>query len=306
MGIETGDDAAVYRLSEDIALVQTVDFFPPIVDDPYTFGAIATANALSDIYAMGGKPLTGLSIVSYPKDLNKDFLVDILKGSHDKAKEAGLLIVGGHTINDQEPKYGMSVTGILHPGNQVTNASARRGDSLILTKPIGTGIITTAAKQGRVDSQILEAAITQMKALNNEASTAMLEIGVHACTDVTGFGLLGHLRTMLLSSKAGAEIHMSKIRVLPGVLDLTRKGIAPDGTLNNLKSLMPHVHWDPSLSEEDKKVLSDAQTSGGLLISVSPDKTTRLMNALVLHGVTEATIIGTVIDAHPGTIYALC
>lgn len=306
MGIETGDDAAVYRLSQDIALVQTVDFFPPIVDDPYTFGAIATANALSDIYAMGGKPLTGLSIVSYPKDLNKDFLVDILKGSHDKAKEAGLLIVGGHTINDQEPKYGMSVTGILHPGNQVTNASARRGDSLILTKPIGTGIITTAAKQGRVDSQILEAAITQMKALNNEASTAMLEIGVHACTDVTGFGLLGHLRTMLLSSKAGAEIHMSKIRVLPGVLDLAREGISPDGTLNNMKSLMPHVHWDSSLSEEDKKVLSDAQTSGGLLISVSPDKTTRLMNALVLHGVTEATIIGTVIDAHPGTIYALC
>ena len=305
MGIETGDDAAVYRLSEDIALVQTVDFFPPIVDDPYTFGAIATANAISDIYAMGGKPLTGLNIVSYPKDLNKDFLVNILKGSYDKAKEAGLLIVGGHTINDQEPKYGMSVTGILRPGSQVTNSGARRGDNLILTKPIGTGIITTAAKQNRVDSQILDVAITQMKVLNNEASTAMLEVGVHACTDVTGFGLLGHLRNMVLASETGAEIHMSKVRVLPGALDLARKGIVPDGTLNNMESLIPHVHWNPSLSEEDKTVLSDAQTSGGLLISVSPDKTTHLMNTLALHGVTEAAIIGMVIDAHPGTIYAL-
>ena len=191
VGTETGDDAAVYRLRDDLALVQTVDFFPPVVDDPYRFGAVAAANALSDIYAMGGTPLLGLNIVAYPIDLPKEFLVEILQGGYDKAAEAGLLIVGGHTIDDKEPKYGLAVTGLLRPGDQVTNAGAQEGDLLVLTKPIGTGIITTAGKQDEVDKEVLEGALESMEMLNRGASAAMLHAGVHACTDVTGFGAAG-------------------------------------------------------------------------------------------------------------------
>ena len=305
VGTETGDDAAVYRLREDFALVQSVDFFPPVVDDPYHFGAVAVANALSDIYAMGGTPLLGLNIVAYPMDLPKDILVKILQGGYDKAAEAGLLIVGGHTIDDKEPKYGLAVTGAVRPGEQVTNATAKPGDMLVLTKPIGTGIITTAGRQDAVDKEVLEEAIKMMETLNHAASHAMMEVGVHACTDVTGFGLLGHLKGMVLGSGVGASVQLSQVPLLPGTWELAEQGITPGGTHRNLVSLGTHVRWDPSLPEVAKVVLSDAQTSGGLLISVAPEKERRLLDELVGRGVHGSVVIGKMTGESPGVIHVL-
>ena len=197
VGAETWDDAAVYRIGDDTALVLTVDFFPPIVDDPFSFGAIAVANSLSDIYAMGGRPLLGLNITGFPVDLPKDILAEILKGGHAKAQEAGCLIVGGHTVDDQEPKYGLAAVGLVEPGRQVTNTGARPGDSLVLTKPLGTGIITTAGKHGVAAPDVLDRAVAIMSTLNRAASNAMVKVGVNACTDITGFGLIGHLHGMM-------------------------------------------------------------------------------------------------------------
>ncbi len=305
VGTETGDDAAVYRLREDLALVQTVDFFPPVVDDPYSFGAIAVANALSDIYAMGGTPLLGLNIVGYPMDLSKDILVKILQGGYDKAAEAGLLIVGGHTIDDHEPNYGLAVTGVVRPGEQVTNANAQAGDVLVLTKPIGTGIITTAGKRDVVATEVLEAAIRSMEMLNHEASHAMMEVGVHACTDVTGFGLLGHLKGMVVGSGVGARIKLSQVPLLPGTWELAEQGIAPGGTERNLAALGSHVRWEPSLPEVAKVVLSDAQTSGGLLISVAAEKEQRLLDELAERGVDGSVVIGQVTRENSGVIHVL-
>ena len=305
VGTETGDDAAVYRLREDLALVQTVDFFPPVVDDPYSFGAIAVANALSDIYAMGGTPLLGLNIVGYPMDLSKDILVKILQGGYDKAAEAGLLIAGGHTIDDHEPKYGLAVTGVVRPGEQVTNATAQAGDVLVLTKPIGTGIITTAGKRDAVSPEVLEAAIRSMAMLNHEASHAMMEVGVHACTDVTGFGLLGHLKGMVVGSGVGARVKLSQVPLLPGTWELAEQGIVPGGTERNLASLGAHVRWEPSLPEVAKLVLSDAQTSGGLLISVAAEKEQRLLDELAKRGVDGSAVIGQVTGESPGVIHVL-
>ena len=205
MGVGTRDDAAVYRLSDDLALIQTVDFFPPIVDDPFSFGEIAVANAVSDIYAMGGRPLLGLNIVAFPANLPKQTLVEILKGGASKAREAGLLIVGGHTVDDKEPKYGLAVTGLVRPGSQITNSGAKAGDVLVLTKPIGTGIITTAGKNQDVDERVLAGAVEEMKTLNHAACDAMVKVGVNACTDVTGYGLLGHLRGMVDASGVGRK-----------------------------------------------------------------------------------------------------
>ena len=305
VGMETGDDAAVYRITEELALVQTVDFFPPVVDDPYRFGAISVANALSDIYAMGGTPLLGLNIVAYPRDLPKEPLVKILQGGYRKAEEAGMLIVGGHTIDDKEPKYGVAVTGLLRPGQQVTNSGAKVGDLLALTKPIGTGIITTAAKQDNVREEILEGALQSMEMLNRGASQAMLHVEAHACTDVTGFGLLGHLHSMASGSGTGAEVWRSRVPLLPGALELAQLGIAPDGTYRNLNSLLPYVRWSPSLSEEEKLVLSDAQTSGGLLLSIPPENEHRLREQMARHAGSEATIIGRIIEESPGVIHVL-
>ena len=197
VGIAERDDAAVYRMNDDLAIIATLDFFPPIVDDPFTYGQVAVANALSDIYAMGGKPLIALNIVGFPAELPKEVLGEILKGGASKAQEAEVLIVGGHTVDDREPKYGLAVTGVIQPGRQVTNAGARPGDALVLTKPIGTGIITTAGKQGRVRQEVLQLSVQAMNTLNRAASEAMMRVGVNACSDITGFGLLGHLRTML-------------------------------------------------------------------------------------------------------------
>ena len=217
VGFDTGDDAAVYRLTDDLAVIQTVDFFPPIVDDPYDFGAIAVVNALSDVYAMGGVPLLALNIVCFPEDLPKEILGRILLGGMDAAREAGVVIAGGHTVKDREPKYGLAVTGVVHPNRIVTNAATAAGDNLVLTKPLGSGIITTAAKAGVTDDATLAGAVAAMRQLNRAASEVMQEAGVKAATDITGFGLIGHLLGMLRASGTGAALSMSSVPLLPGV-----------------------------------------------------------------------------------------
>ena len=295
VGVSTEDDAAVYRLTDDLALVQTVDYFPPIVDDPFAFGEIAVANALSDIYAMGARPLLALNIVGFPADLPKEILGKILKGGASKAIEAGVLIVGGHTVDDKEPKYGMAVTGIIKPGMQVTNAGARPGDVLVLTKPIGTGIITTAAMQDGASPEVLAGAIEMMRTLNHAAADAMVEAGVNACVDVTGFGLVGHLLGMLRASGRAARIGLGKVPLLEGARDLVKLGVAPGGTRRNLSSADRKVVWDPGIEEWAKLLLCDAQTSGGLLISVPEEKLARLMAELKSGGVETAEAIGEVL-----------
>ncbi len=294
VGVNTGDDAAVYRMDDDTALIQTVDFFPPIVDDPYAFGQIAAANALSDVYAMGGSPLIALNIVGFPVGLPKSVLGSVLLGGADKAREAGTLIVGGHTVDDDEPKYGLSVTGVVKPGAQVTNAGARVGDKLVLTKPLGTGVITTAGKQGVAPDDTLAAAVSVMAALNAAASHAMTQVGANACVDVTGFGLLGHLRGMTRASGVGASIEFGAIPFIDGAVHLAEQGVAPGGTHRNLESLEADVAWDDSISNVQKLLLADAQTSGGLLIAVSERRLGDLLSALESHGVETRATIGSI------------
>ena len=296
MGINTGDDAAVYQLSDDVALVQTVDFFPPIVDDPYQYGAIAAANSLSDVYAMGGRPIIALNIVCFPVALDREVLAEILRGGQDKATEAGALIVGGHTIDDAEPKYGLSVTGLVKPGEHVCNVGARPGDALILTKPLGTGIITTAGKAGRIGPEAMDEAVRVMSTLNAAASEAMLEVGVNACTDVTGFGLLGHLLPMAEGSGVSAVVRLSSAPMLPHAVELAEEGVAPGGTLRNLDDVSPSVEWADDISNVEKILLCDAQTSGGLLMATSPDKCDALLEALARRGV-EGAVVGGITEA---------
>ena len=292
VGINTGDDAAVYKMNDDLAIVSTVDFFPPIVDDPFIFGEIAAANALSDVYAMGGKPIIALNIVGFPVGLPHDILGEVLRGGASKAQEAGVLIVGGHTVDDEEPKYGLSVTGVVKPGSQVANTGARPGDALVLTKPIGTGIITTAGKQQRVSDDTLNRAVKIMSELNRAASEAMMSVGVNACADITGFGLLGHLRLIAQGSAASARISVSAIPVIDGVADLLAEGIAPGGTHRNLESIADLVHWHPDIDDQTRILLADAQTSGGLLIAVAPAKLDALLIALADAGVQTRAVIG--------------
>ena len=296
VGTDTGDDAAVYRMDEDLALIQTVDFFPPIVDDPTAYGEIAVANALSDVYAMGGKPLIALNIVGFPVSLPKDILGAVLKGGASKAKEAGVLIVGGHTVDDAEPKYGLAVTGVIKPGEQVTNAGARPGDALVLTKPIGTGIITTAGKQEVVSQEVLAGAVAAMATLNRAAAAAMTRVGVNACTDVTGFGLLGHLRGMVDGSKVGARLSFGSVPLLPGVMELAESGVAPGGTHRNLDAVNGVVTWAPGLHAMAPILLADAQTSGGLLISVPAAKRDALLAELESAGVATRAVVGEIVD----------
>ena len=305
MGTATGDDAAVYRLGEDSALVLTVDFFPPIVDDPWSFGAIAAANAFSDVYAMGGKPILALNLVCFPTDLPVEILGEVLKGGAAKAREAGALIVGGHTVNDQEPKYGMAVTGLVEPGRQVTNAGARPGDRLVLTKPLGSGIITTAGKNGVANAETMSRAIEVMATLNNAASDAMMEVGINACTDITGFGLLGHLQSMVEASGVSARVHLSKLPLIEGTRDLAQAGVAPGGTHRNLESIDKVTSWDDSITKEDKLILSDAQTSGGLLIAVPGEKLPQLMESLSSRGVEEAAVVGEVVERDDAELHVL-
>lgn len=302
VGLDTSDDAGVYRLSDELALVQTVDFFTPIVDDPYSFGQIAAANALSDIYAMGGKPLTVLNIVAFPISvLDKSILADILRGAADKVQEAGATLVGGHSIDDKEPKFGLAVTGLVHPDKVRTNAAARLGDKLILTKPIGVGILTTSIKKDQLSPEETTRLTTVMSTLNKTAAEVMSSFEVHACTDVTGFGLLGHASEMAKGSQLGLVIHKDKVPMLPRVRELAEKGFVPGGTKNNFAYLEGSIIYPEEMDQIDRYILCDAVTSGGLLISVASEESELLLQQLKDAGV-EAAIIGEVTDAHPGQI----
>ena len=263
VGFDTRDDAGVFRLSSDLALVQTVDFFTPIVDDAYTFGAIAAANSLSDIFAMGGRPLSALSILCYPGKGDIDVLREILRGGSDKMAEAGCVILGGHSVSDDEIKFGFAVTGTIHPDRVWTNAGARTGDVLVLTKPLGTGVISTALKRGIASEDHVAAAIQSMLTLNQAPAIA------HGCTDITGFGLLGHAREMALASRVTLEIETERIPFLPGALDYARAGAIPGGTRNNRDFVEPCVNVKRDLAPETEALLYDPQTSGGLLIATS-------------------------------------
>lgn len=302
VGLDTSDDAGVYRLSDELALVQTVDFFTPIVDDPYSFGQIAAANALSDIYAMGGKPLTVLNIVAFPISvLDKSILADILRGAADKVQEAGATLVGGHSIDDKEPKFGLAVTGLVHPEKVRANASARPGDKLILTKPIGVGVLTTSIKKDQLSKEETERLTSVMSTLNKTAAEVMADYDVHACTDVTGFGLLGHASEMAKGSGAGLIIKYDDVPVLPRVRELAETGFVPGGTKNNYAHLEGTVLYPDDLDQIGRYILCDAVTSGGLLISIAPEQSGQLLTALKEAGV-EAALIGEVTDAHPGQI----
>jgi selenide,water dikinase len=299
VGAETADDAAVYRLSADQALVATVDYITPVVDDPYVFGTIAAANALSDIYAMGARPLFALNIVGFPRALPLDLLARILEGGAAKAAEAGIPVLGGHSVDDPEPKYGLVALGLVHPERVVRNAGARPDDRLFLTKPLGMGIITTAIKRDAAPTATVEAALTTMATLNRAAAEAMLAVGPHAATDVTGFGLLGHLLEMLTASGVGAELWLDAVPVVPGTWDLVRAGIYPGGSQRNLDHVSPQVDFG-DLDPAERLLLADAQTSGGLLIAVPAEQASRLAAELAARGV-PAAAIGRVTD-EPGRV----
>ena len=292
------DDAAVFRLSEERALIATVDFFPPIVDDAAQWGAIACANALSDVYAMGGTPLFALNIVGWPREtLPFELLGDVLAGASDVAQEAGCLIVGGHTIDDPEPKFGLSVIGEVHPDRMMTNAQGRPGDQLILTKPLGTGILTTALKRQRLSESDLDTAVKSMRRLNATAARVAVSHGVRTATDVTGFGLLGHLGNILRHSGVAAEIEFAALPLLPDALDLAREGVVPGGTERNHAAL-EQVTWD-AVDHAEQMLCVDAQTSGGLLLAVSADQLDAVLDDLLGAGV-EASRIGRLVEGDPG------
>ena len=303
VGVNTADDAAVYRVRDDLAVAVTVDYFTPVVDDPYDFGAIAVANALSDCYAMGVQPSIALNIVGFPvKTLPIDVLDRILAGGSDKAAEAEVSIVGGHTIDDPEPKYGMAVVGFTDPNVVMTNAGARSGDVLVLTKPLGVGIITTGIKLETAPESAVRQAIDQMKVLNRDASLAMIEVGVNACTDVTGFGLLGHLWEMCTASKLGAAVNLSKVPVLTEAWQLAESGTIPGGAYSNREYVAADVMFDPRIDDAGQLVLCDPQTSGGLLIAVPRDRADRLVDALTKAGAPIAAKIGEITADPPGRI----
>lgn len=302
VGLDTSDDAGVYRLNDELALVQTVDFFTPIVDDPYSFGQVAAANAISDIYAMGGKPLTALNIVAFPiSTLDKQILTDILRGAGDKLKEAGATLVGGHSIEDKEPKFGLAVTGLVHPDKVRTNAGAKPGDKLILTKPIGVGISTTSIKRDLLSPEEIARVTNVMATLNKTASEKMEPYAVHACTDVTGFGLLGHASEMAKGSNTGLTIFKDQVPTLPRVRELAEAGAVPGGTKNNFAHLQGDVTFQEDMDQIDQWILCDAVTSGGLLISLASEEANALLSELLEAGV-EAAIIGEVTQENPGHI----
>ena len=302
VGLETGDDAAVYRLRPDLALVVTTDFFTPVVDDAYTFGAIAAANALSDVYAMGGTPLMAVNLVAFPiKELPASVLTEILRGGLDKVREAGIDVLGGHSIDDHEPKYGLAVTGTVHPDRVIRNRGGRPGDRLVLTKALGTGIITTAIKHQVAAPDSEAAAIQGMLRLNRDAAEAMASVEVHAATDVTGFGLLGHLHYLARASGLGARVDAAAVPMLPGAEALADAGEVPGGTRANERFLAARVRWPRWLTAARQTVLSDAQTSGGLLIAVEPNEADRLLDNLTRRGV-AGHLIGELTPGSPGEI----
>jgi selenide,water dikinase len=298
----TRDDAAVYRLTDDRAIVATVDFFTPIVDDPYAFGAIAAANAFSDVYAMGARPLLALNIVAWPRDPDVAALLgDVVRGAVDVAREAGAFILGGHSIDDPEPKFGMVAIGEVHPDEVLTNAGARPGDVLVLTKPVGTGILSTALKRGMIGEDEMRSAIRSMTTLNAGALRAARAVGkaVHAVTDVTGFGLLGHLFNVLEASGVGARLVARRVPPFEGVLDLIGRRAVPGGTERNVDAAAAFTTWNAGVDDPTRILLCDAQTSGGLLMAVDPASVEELVDHLVACGTPAAAVIGEIVAGPP-------
>ncbi len=303
VGAETADDAGVYQISEQLALVQTVDFITPIVDDPYLFGQIAAANSLSDVYAMGGKPLTALNVVGFPRlTLDLSILTEILRGGLEKIHEAGALLLGGHTVNDLELKYGLAVTGTIHPEKIVTNKGAREKDVLLLTKPLGTGIIATAHKAGMADAGSLEGAIRAMVRLNDIASAAMTAEESHACTDITGFGFLGHASEMARACGLSFRFFFSAFPILTGAREYAIQGMIPGGAECNQEHFGGEIRFSPRVPEAERIVLFDPQTSGGLLIALPRAHGVKLLEVLHTQGITEAAIVGEVVQKGPELI----
>jgi selenide,water dikinase len=303
VGTSTADDAAVYRISDELAIIQTVDFFTPIADSPYDFGAIGAANSISDVYAMGGKPVIALNIVTFPKnhpDVPMSALGEILRGGADKATEAGVLIVGGHTVDDQEPKYGLSVTGFVHPDQIWRNVGGRPGDALLVTKALGTGIISSAVRKGDATEALERAANESMAALNKTAASIAGDFRVHACTDITGFGFLGHLREMLLEGGIGARISASAIPVHEGARELAIE-YAPGGGWRNRKAVESIATYAEGVSEQDMLLLCDPQTSGGLLFAMPPEDAEQVLAGLREANV-PAAIVGELVDDASGRI----
>jgi selenide,water dikinase len=302
-GMESLDDAGVYKLTEELAIIQTLDFFTPIVDDPYMFGQIAAANALSDVYTMGGKPLTALNIVCFPiESMDLSVLKDILKGGIDKMAEAKVTLLGGHSIDDNELKYGLSVTGVVHPDRMVTNSGARKGDKIILTKPLGTGIINTAAKAEAVGAKTIKKVTQSMAALNDKAAELMQEAGVHACTDVTGFGFLGHAVQLVRNSGVSVEIEASAVPLFPEAAGFAAQGFCPAGLHRNREFYSPCVEITADIPVSTQDVLYDPQTSGGLLIVLDGEKAETLIAELKRAGIKDAAVVGEAVGKSSGMV----
>ena len=293
VGTDTSDDAGVFRLGPDLAIVNTVDFFTPIVDDPYVFGQIAAANALSDVYAMGGDPITALNIVGFPMgQMDIEILGDILRGGLERATEAGAVVIGGHTIIDPELKYGMAVTGVIHPGRVLRNVGVRVGDALVLTKPLGTGIVTTALKQRKASRESVREAVRSMVTLNKDASRIVRRFSVHACCDVTGFGLLGHATEMAMGSGVSLVLDSATLPLLPGAARLAGRGFLTGGCKRNRAYLADKVVVDLAVRAEIEEIAFDPQTSGGLLVALEPHAAERLVKRLRAADIAAATIVG--------------
>ena len=300
VGLDSPDDSAVYKINETQAIISTMDFFPPVVDDAYHFGAIAAANALSDVYAMGGDPLMAINLVAYPDGLGLELLTEILRGGAEKVRESGAVIAGGHTVTDKEPKYGLSVTGSVHPDEIITKGGAQVGDKLILTKALGTGVITTALKNQKAQDTHVESVIESMSRLNRNASYAAREVGVHAMTDITGYGLLGHGHEMAHLGHIGFEIRLNALNWLPGAESYAAQDIFPGGTRRNEDYFQQWTTFDEAVPEMYRNLLYDPQTSGGLLIAVDPSKADVLLEKLIAGGDGASAIIGDVVagDGH--------
>lgn len=302
-GVESQDNAGVYRLTDDLAIVQTVDFFTPVVDDPFAFGQIAVANSLSDVYAMGARPATAMNVVSFPTGtLDVSVLREILRGGLDKMAEAKVVLVGGHTVDDPELKYGLSVTGLVDPGRLITNGGAKVGDRLILTKALGTGIISTALKAGQVSGEPVESITLSMSGLNARASTLMVEAGAHACTDITGFGFLGHALQMARNSRVGFNIKADSLPLFPMTLELCRAGFKAGGLGRNRDYYSKDVVIAGDVSDEQRDILFDPQTSGGLLISLPSGEADGLLSRLIGAGIEAAAVVGDVVAGPAGKI----
>ena len=294
-------DAGIYQITPELVLLQSVDFFTPVVDDPYLFGAIAAANALSDVFAMGGKPITALNIVAFPSCLPIDILTKILCGGTDKVHEAGATVVGGHSIEDEEPKYGLAITGTAHPDQMVTSAGCQPGDLLVLTKPLGTGLLTTGLKAKVLNEQQIDVALKGMARLNRYASEAMLKVGISACTDITGFGLIGHALEMADASQVRLVIHGDSLPEYPHAIEMAEIGLVPEGRFRNYNHYIPRVDGSAEQAEKNIDLLCDPQTSGGLLMSVPADRLDQLLTTLHEAG-DHAFIIGEVEAGAPGTM----